>query len=180
MTNGDTTSIDLSYLVDHASEWTLDPSASSVEFHVKHFWGVVTVHGHFDTIAGEGNVAGDGTVSGEIRIAAESVNTKNKRRDKHLRSDDFFDAAAHPTITISASNLTPSDGAKLRGSIVLSAAGHEQAVATDVQVVSATAEGVTLRAEATVNRSAFDMTWSPLKMTAPEARTVVTVRFVRN
>jgi polyisoprenoid-binding protein YceI len=181
MTDANATATDLSSLVGHgAGEWTLDPSASTVEFHVKHFWGVMTVHGHFDTITGDGQVGDDGTVSGEIRIASDSVNTKNKQRDKHLRSDDFFDAAAHPTITISASGLVPSGGADLRGPITLSAAGHQRAVATVVQVVSATAEGATLRAEATVDRTAFDMTWSPLKMTRPEARAVVTARFVRN
>ena len=35
------------------------------------------------------------------------------------------------------------------------------------------------RAEATVDRTAFAMTWSPLKMAAPKALAVVTVRFVR-
>ncbi|MGA2932864.1 MAG: YceI family protein [Acidimicrobiales bacterium] len=176
-----TTSIDLPALIrDAAGEWTLDPNASSVEFHVKHFWGVMTVHGHFETFGGDGKVDADGTVSGEIRIAADSVNTKNKQRDKHLRSDDFFDAEHHPTITISASGLTPSGGQDLRGPVKLSTAGHELAVDTVVHVVSATAGAVTLRAEATIDRTAFDMTWSPLKMTAPEARAVVTARFVRN
>jgi len=140
----------------------------------------MTVHGHFDTITCDGKVDGDGTVSGDIRIASDSVNTKNKQRDKHLRSDDFFGAAGHPTITISASGLTPFDGTELRGPITLSAAGYQQAVATVVQVVSATAAGVTLRAEATVDRTAFDMTWSPLNMTRPEASAIVTARFVRN
>ena len=181
MTDANSVSIDLPSLVsDGVGEWTLDPSTSSVEFHVKHFWGVMTVHGHFETIAGDGRVDADGTVSGEIRIAAASVNTKNKQRDKHLRSDDFFDAAGHPTIIISASGLTPFDRTDLRGPITLSAAGHQQAVDTVVHVVSTTAEEVTLRAEATVDRTTFDMTWSPLKMTAPEVRAVVTARFVRN
>jgi polyisoprenoid-binding protein YceI len=181
MTDADPTSIDLDSLVGPgASEWTLDPSGSSVEFHVKHFWGVMTVHGHFDTVSGDGKVADDGTVSGEIRIAAASVNTKNKQRDKHLRSDDFFAAEAQPTVTISAAGLRSAGGTELSGPITLSAAGHQQAVDTVVQVVSATAEGVTLRAEATVDRTAFDMTWSPLNMTRPDVRAVVTARFVRH
>jgi polyisoprenoid-binding protein YceI len=180
MTDANNTSIDLlSHFSDVASAWTVDPANSSVEFHVKHFWGVMTVHGHFDTITGDGKVDADGTVSGEIRIAADSVNTKNKQRDKHLRSGDFFDAAGHPIITISTSGLTLSAGQDLRGPITLSTAGHEQAVDTVVHVVSATADGVTLRAEATVDRTAFAMTWSPLKMAAPKALAVVTVRFVR-
>jgi polyisoprenoid-binding protein YceI len=180
MTDANATPIDLPSLVGSgASEWTLDPSASGVEFHVKHFWGVVTVHGHFDTVSGEGRVDADGTVSGEIRIAAESVSTKNKQRDKHLRSDDFFDVAGHPTITISASGLTPSDGTDLRGPITLSAAGHRHPLDTVVHVVSATAESVSLRAETMVDRTAFDMTWSPLGMASGEARGEINARFVR-
>jgi polyisoprenoid-binding protein YceI len=181
VTDADGTSIDIDSLVGRgASEWTLDPSASSVEFHVKHFWGLITVHGHFDTVTGDGKVAVDGTVSGEIRITAKSVNTKNKQRDKHLRSDDFFAVEAHPTVTVSATGLKPAGGNELRGPVMLSAAGHQQTVDAAVQVVSATAESVTLRAEATVDRTAFDMTWSPLKIAAPRADVVVTARFVRN
>jgi len=41
-------------------------------------------------------------------------------------------------------------------------------------------ESVTLRAEATVDRTAFDMTWSPMKIAAPHSDVVVTARFVRN
>ena len=180
MTNADST-IDLPSLIgDGASQWTLDPSASSVEFHVKHFWGMVTVHGHFDAISGVGEVHADGTVSGEIRIAADSVNTKNKKRDKHLRSDDFFGAAGHPAVTISSSALMPIAGTDLRGALTLSAAGHQQVVDTVVHVVSVTAERVTLHAEATIDRAAaFDMTWSPLGMASRQARAEVTARFVR-
>jgi polyisoprenoid-binding protein YceI len=181
MTDTDTSPIDLQSLVGNGpSDWKLDPAASSVEFHVKHFWGAVTVHGHFDRITGEGSVAADGTVSGEIRIAAESLNTKNKQRDKHLLSKDFFDAAGHPTVTISASSMTPFDRTELRGPMTLSAAGRQQVVDSVVHLVSVTSDGVTLRAEATVDRTDFDMTWSPLKMARPEARAVVTARFVRN
>jgi polyisoprenoid-binding protein YceI len=178
MTNPD--SIDLPSLIGNgASRWTLDPSASSIEFHVKHFWGIVTVHGHFDTITGVGAVHTDGTASGEIRIAADSVSTKNKKRDKHLRSDDFFGVTRYPTVTIRASVLMPIAGTDLRGQIMISAAGHQQAVDTVVHVISATADEVTLHADATVDRTSFDMTWSPLGMASPEARAEVTARFVR-
>ena len=133
-----------------SGEWTLDPTASSVEFSVKHFWGLITVHGHFDRFTGDGRVDSDGTISGQIRIAADSVNTKNKKRDKHLRSDDFFDAERYPTITISASALSASGGQNLHGPVTLDTAGHHQAFDTVVHVVSAAADAVTLRTETSV------------------------------
>jgi polyisoprenoid-binding protein YceI len=181
MTNSSATSIDLSSLVrDATGEWTLDPTNSSVEFHVKHFWGRMTVHGHFDKVAGEGRDNADGSVSVQIQIAAGSVNTKNKKRDKHLRSDDFFDAERHPTITISTSGLVPDGGQDLRGPITLDTAGLQETLGTVVHVVDATADAVTLRAETSVDRTAFEMTWGPLGMTAPEARAIVTAHFDRN
>lgn len=38
------------------------------------------------------------TVEVRLEIEARSVNTSNKMRDDHLRSDDFFDATAFPRI----------------------------------------------------------------------------------
>ena len=83
-----------------AGSWVLDPVASRVEFHVKHFWGAITVHGSFDQIAGEGSVGADGSVTGRMSMEAGSLVTKNERRDKHLRSADFFDAEHYPDVVV--------------------------------------------------------------------------------
>ncbi len=66
----------------------LDPAGSRAEFHVKHFWGAVTVHGTFERMTGEATVSPDGTATCRISFDARSLNTKNKQRDKHLRSAD--------------------------------------------------------------------------------------------
>ncbi len=34
------------------TRWRLDPSASNAEFRVPHFWGLVTVKGHFERLDG--------------------------------------------------------------------------------------------------------------------------------
>src|ERR1700682_267805 len=93
------------FLKDAIGRWSLDPAGSSVQFYVKHFWGVVTVHGSFETLEGEGKVDPDGGVSGHLTIDAKSLNTKNRKRDKHLRSADFFDVEHHPTVTITVEGL---------------------------------------------------------------------------
>lgn len=48
--------------------WVLDPAGSRVEFHVKHFWGAITVRGSFGVLSGEGTVSSDGGVSGHLRL----------------------------------------------------------------------------------------------------------------
>jgi polyisoprenoid-binding protein YceI len=45
-----------------AGRWVLDPAGSRAEFHVKHFWGAVTVHGSFSQITGEGSATARATV----------------------------------------------------------------------------------------------------------------------
>ncbi|HVC25287.1 MAG TPA: YceI family protein, partial [Acidimicrobiales bacterium] len=53
--------------------WSLDAAKSTVEFHVKHFWGAITVHGGFERFEGEGSVALDGAISGRLTIDATSL-----------------------------------------------------------------------------------------------------------
>ena len=56
----------------------------------KSVWGLVPVKGAFREVTGHGTVTPAGEVSGRIEIGAASVDTGNAKRDKHLRSDDFF------------------------------------------------------------------------------------------
>ena len=174
-------SVDVQTLVpDSAGTWSLDPAASAVEFHVKHFWGMITVRGHFERIEGEGTVDEAGNSSGELRIDAGSLTTKNAKRDQHLRSADFFDVEHYPTVVVTVRRLVPEGRGVLKGQVTLEAAGHSQDLAPIVEVVSATSDSMSLRAELVVDRTAFGMTWSPLKMASSEVRAIVNARFVRS
>jgi polyisoprenoid-binding protein YceI len=165
-------------ITDATGSWSLDPAGSSVQFHVKHFWGIITVHGRFEKIEGEGRVDPDGRVSGHLTIDARSLTTKNRKRDEHLRSADFFDVEQHPTVNVTAESLA-SDGNRLSSRVTLEAAGRQTEIEPAVEVVSATSDAVVLHSSVMVDRTIFEMTWSPLGMASRQARGEVTARFVR-
>jgi polyisoprenoid-binding protein YceI len=159
--------------------WLLDPQASHVEFRVTHFWGAITVRGWFERLEGEGVVGPDGKVTGQLVMDAASLNSKNKQRDRHLRSADFFDAADHPRVVVTVSRVELTHGVQLAAEGELEAAGVREPVSFTGEVVDASADAVTLQGEVTVDRSRFGMTWSPLRMASMQATGSVTARFTR-
>ena len=81
-----------------ADTYKVDPAHTTVTFSVRHL-GINNVKGQFKEFAGEilmdaGAVTG---ASGTIQV--KSVDTGVQKRDDHLRTADFFDAANYPTIT---------------------------------------------------------------------------------
>ena len=162
-----------------AGRWVLDPRASRVEFRVRHFWGAVTVRGWFGRLEGEGVVGPDGKAAGQLVIDAGSLNTKNKQRDRHLRSADFFDAQDHSRVVVTVSRAELTGGAQLAAEGELEAAGAREPLSFTAEVVDASPDAVTLQAELTVDRSRLGMTWSPLRMTSMQATGSVTARFTR-
>jgi polyisoprenoid-binding protein YceI len=162
-----------------AGPWVLDPRASRVEFRVKHFWGAVTVRGWFERFEGEGTLGPDGKVTGRLVIDSASLNTKNKQRDRHLRSGDFFGAADHSSVVVTVSRAELAHSAQLAAEGELEAAGVRQPLSFTAEVVDASPDAVTLQAEVTVDRSRFGMMWSPLRMASMQATGSVTARFTR-
>lgn len=145
--------------------WRLDPGPSRVEFAVKHLWGLITVRGRFDTLAGVARVTADGKVSASLSIDARSVDTKQKKRDKHLRSADFFHVEHHPTIDVNAHDvrLKSGDAASVQADVVV--AGAAQTMTFDVDI--ALSEGGRVAAVDAVvlaNRTSFGMTWNPMRL----------------
>jgi polyisoprenoid-binding protein YceI len=150
--------------------WTLDPARSQVLLETRHTWGLLPLHGVFRQVTGNGTVTAAGQVTGTVTVAASSIDTKNKMRDKDLRSAKVFDVANHPDITYTVDDMQPaSGGARVTGS--LTAGGRTRPVSFDAKV-SATEEEVRLDAEVPVNRADFGLTYSPLRM-APMNNTIV-------
>jgi polyisoprenoid-binding protein YceI len=80
--------------------WTIDAAHSELRFGVKHML-ISTVHGSFRKVSGQAKYDGkhllNATISATIDTA--SVDTGEPKRDEHLRSADFLDAAKYPSIT---------------------------------------------------------------------------------
>jgi polyisoprenoid-binding protein YceI len=155
-----------------AGEWTLDPDSSSAEFAVRHFWGLITVRGHFNGIEGELSIDPAGAVAGELRIDAASVDTGNKQRDKHLRSADFFGADEHPQVVYTPSAVRRVDGSGLEMDGGLAIAGHEEPLTLRLDADHA-APVLTLRATTVVDRRLFGMNWRPLGIAHNDATLTV-------
>ncbi|MGA7172679.1 MAG: YceI family protein [Candidatus Dormiibacterota bacterium] len=80
--------------------WKVDNAHTSVEFSARHMM-VSTVKGHFNDFTGEVEIdPQDLTRSwAKAKIQASSVDTREERRDAHLRSADFFDVEKFPVIS---------------------------------------------------------------------------------
>jgi polyisoprenoid-binding protein YceI len=122
-------------------------------------------------------VTAAGQVTGTLTVAADSVETKNKRRDTDLRSAKIFDIASHPDITYTVDGMQPaSGGAQVTGSLTVR--GRTRPLSFDTKV-SATAGEVQLDAEIPVNRADFGLTYSPLRMASLHNTITVHAVFTR-
>lgn len=81
-----------------ADTYNIDPNHSTVGFAVNHMV-INTVHGRFNSFTGSVTLENNKLESGTGAIQTKSIDTGIEKRDNHLRSPDFFDAAKYPTIT---------------------------------------------------------------------------------
>jgi polyisoprenoid-binding protein YceI len=83
-----------------ASTWRIDSAHSSAQFAVRHLL-VSTVRGHLGEVAGTVQLdEADVTRSSvDATVDPKGVDTRDAKRDEHLRSADFLDVAKYPTIT---------------------------------------------------------------------------------
>jgi polyisoprenoid-binding protein YceI len=161
-----------------AGNWTLDPSRSKVALRSKSVWGLVTVKGVFGQVAGQGTVSATGDATGTITVATDSLDTKMKKRDEHLRSADFFDAASHPSITFTADQVRPSGhGVTVTGSLTVR--GTTRPLSFDAQVSSTDDREVWLDGEVQVDRTDFGLTWNQMGMASVHNAITVHAVFTR-
>ena len=95
--------------VPEPGTWELDPSHQSFEFVARHL--MAKVRGNFSGVSGVATVAevpSESTL--ELEIDTSTVDTRDANRDAHLRSNDFFGAEDHPTISFRSTAVRPAEG----------------------------------------------------------------------
>ena len=156
MTSPSQNSVDLG---DFVGKWVLDPDRTTIAIHTKAMW-VFPAKGTAKAIEGVGTVDTDGGLSGTLVIDAASIDTKNKKRDAHLRTADFFEVEKYPTIIFVATSGRLADSGKLElgGTLTVHGLTRPLAVTADFSVA---ADVATVSTEVAIDRSEWGLSLTP-------------------
>jgi polyisoprenoid-binding protein YceI len=145
--------------------WNLDPSHTRIGFSAKHAM-VATVRGSFGVF--DGTLVLDGerpeNSTATVSIDAASIDSGSPDRDGHLRSGDFLDVEAFPTLTF-ASREVRVDGEDfvLVGDLTIKDVTRPVEIEVETEGIVADPWGNTragFTGEATINRKDFGLTWN--------------------
>lgn len=140
----------------------VDNVHSSVIFKISHM-GVANFYGRFNDIQGTYTLdeADPSASHFDFQVKADSVDTKNSKRDGHLKSADFFNVAEYPTISFKSAKITRTGETKANVTGDLTFHGVTKPITLDMQIFTAkqTAQGYKggLETTFTIKRSDYGM-----------------------
>ena len=155
------------FVASAAGAWDVDPSHSSAGFKVRHLM-VAHVRGELGPVSGTVWID-DRDIersSIDVSIDARGTDTRDAKRDEHLRSADFLDVANHPVVTFRSSEVRrgPSERLSVVGDLTIR--GTTRPVTLEVDPLSPviadpwgnTKRGATARAR--INRKDWGLVWN--------------------
>jgi polyisoprenoid-binding protein YceI len=146
--------------------YTIDTAHTNAQFAVRHMM-VSNVKGEFakttGTIVYDPNNLGASKV--EATVDTTSINTREPRRDTHLKSPDFFDVEKFPTMTFSSTAWSKQgDKLMIKGNLTLHGVTKEVTLAVEGPSAELKDQkgGARIGASATttINRKDFGLTWN--------------------
>jgi polyisoprenoid-binding protein YceI len=156
--------------------WTVDTGSSKVGFEVPTMWGLVKVRGSFGRLAGNLYVEEQGA-GGHLTIDAKSVDTKNGRRDKHLRSKDFFDVERHPEVVFAASSIAlAANGVTITGDLRIGDVSQRLELPIEIERRD---DRLRIRATTSLSRERAGLTWSMAGMIRGDADLTIDLELAR-
>ncbi|MCZ6696665.1 MAG: YceI family protein [Acidobacteria bacterium] len=146
--------------------YRIDPGHTNIGFKVRHFFSKVP--GRFNEFEGQIVLDRENLTEGssvEFTIDIASIDTNNPSRDKHLRSDAFFDVENHPKMTFKSRKVTSAGENKLKVEGDLTIRGITKPVSLEVDVLGF-GKGYGFRGgfevRTTIDRQEFNVSWNDL------------------
>jgi len=150
-----------------ASSWEIDSAHAATNFAVRHMM-LSYVKGTLGQVTGKVELDDKDITKSVVSasIDARGVETKNQKRDDHLRSKEFLDVEKFPTITFKSTKIDKgeSDG-KLKITGDLTIHGVSKSVTLDAEVTGEVANPFTkvvtraVSATTSINRKDFGLNW---------------------
>jgi polyisoprenoid-binding protein YceI len=148
------------------SSWDIDPVHSNVQFTVRHM-AISNVSGTFHKLSGTLDLSQTDVTKSRISatIDTASLDTREEKRDGHLKSPEFFDVAKYPTITFKSKRIAQSGGQlQMIGDLTIHGVTKEVALDVDAPTKEATDPyGMVRRgfsATTKVRRQDYGLVWS--------------------
>lgn len=150
-----------------ASEWVIDSAHTSSQFTVKHMM-VATVRGTFEKTSGTVELDDKDLTKSkvEVKIDPATINTREPKRDAHLKSPDFFDVAKFPEITFKSTKVEKAGKGKFKVTGDLTMHGVTKPVVLAVEGPTAEIKSPMgtlvrgLKATGKLNRKDFGLNWN--------------------
>jgi polyisoprenoid-binding protein YceI len=149
---------------DLAGVWNLVPDRSAITFKIKNMWGLLNVKGRFTEFSGEGQLTGEGAVFGRLDIRAASLDTGIGRRDKHLRSADFFDVERFSEISVVVTAVRPTKGKAADVGAEFTIKGITAPLPVTATITELDDGSIHIAGQTKVDRTQFDLGLNPLGM----------------
>ncbi|MEM9078903.1 MAG: YceI family protein [Bacteroidota bacterium] len=167
------------------TKWNLDTSHSEIGFKVKHMM-ISTVTGHFEDFKATVTTESNNFQNADFDFVATvgSINTKNPDRDKHLKSNDFFNAEAYPEMTFKSTYF---DGEKMTGDLTIRNSTRRIELDVDFNGIAVDPYGQTkagFEITGAINRKDFGLAWSAVTeagsvVVAEQVKLVVDLQFIQ-
>jgi polyisoprenoid-binding protein YceI len=152
--------------VEQRTTWKLDTNNTTVEFSVKKFM-VTNVKGRFAAFTGTitADEAKPELSSVNVSIDVASVDTRDEKRDAHLKSADFFDVETYPALSFESTRVERTGDEQFRviGNLTIRDTTREVALDTTFHGIGHTpwnTQVAAFTAETTVNRRDYGLVWN--------------------
>jgi polyisoprenoid-binding protein YceI len=145
--------------------WTIDPAHSAVTFSAKHMM-LTTVRGSMKIRDVELDLNPDDLVASSVRarLEAASIDTGQEGRDQHLRSADFLDTEAHPTIDFVSTHIERrGERYAIHGDLTIRGETRPVVLAAEYAGVVPNLQGgrrAAFSATTKIDREEFGLTWN--------------------